>query len=73
MLYCRTFSWIGVGKLDKKNYLNQKCKSLEYSLNARSFTLGFDELLDIREKVFHYFCKVYLSEDTRVFVRHNRS
>ena len=31
ILYCRTFSRIGVGKLDKKSDLNQKCRSLEYS------------------------------------------
>ena len=30
----------GVGENDKRSYLNRKCRTLEYSLNARSFTLA---------------------------------
>ena len=39
---CLTFSRMGwgVGENDNRCYLNQKCRTLEYSLNARSFTLA---------------------------------
>ena len=30
----------GVGENDNRSYLNRKCRTLEYSLNARSFTLA---------------------------------
>ena len=30
----------GVGENDKRSYLKRKCRTLEYSLNARSFTLA---------------------------------
>ena len=33
----------GGGENDKRSYLKRKCKTMEYSLNPRSFTLaGFD-------------------------------
>ena len=40
---------VGVREHDKRSYLNGKCRTLEYSLNARLFTLtGFDELVETR-------------------------
>ena len=50
----------GVGENDNRSYLNRKCRTLEYSLNARLFTLaGFDELLETRQRALHCFWKVY--------------
>ena len=40
---------LAVREHDKRSYLNRKCRTLEYSLNARLFTLtGFDELVETR-------------------------
>ena len=50
----------GAGENDNRSYLNRKCRTLEYFLNARSFTLaGFYKLLETRQRVPHCFCKVY--------------
>ena len=62
----------GVGENDKTSYLNRKCRTLEYSLNARSFTLaGFYELLETRQRVLHCFCKVYFLKIQACLERHN--
>ena len=54
---------MGGGECDKRSFLNRKCRTLEYLLNARLNTLtSFGELVETREKVLHCFCKVYFSK-----------
>ena len=53
----------GVGEHDKRSYLHRKCRTLEYLLYARLFTLAsFGELVETRERVLQCFCKVYFSK-----------
>ena len=61
----------GVGEHDKTSYLNRKCRTLEYLLNARLFTLAsFGELMETREKVIHCFCKVSFRKIHTCLERH---
>ena len=51
------------GCVIKGVFLNRKCRTLEYLLNARLNTLtSFGELVETREKVLHCFCKVCFSK-----------
>ena len=55
--------WGEVGEHDKRSYLHRKCRTLEYSLYARLFTLAsFGELVETRERVLQCFCKVFFSK-----------
>ena len=52
----------GVGVCDKRSFLNRKCRTLEYLLNARLNTLtSFGELVETREKFYIAFVK-YISQ-----------
>ena len=58
----------GVGENDKRSYLNRKCRTLEYSLSARSFTLagfGKESFIAFVKYISKKFRRVY--NNTTVF------